>query len=248
VPALKDFFPIFQSPPWLTKNGQLFGVPFGWGIVRTILRSDSVATPPDSLAFLWDPRFKGKISVWDDVQEIYMTAHLLGFTNVYALSDAQLAEVKAKLLALRPNIRKYWGTTGEMGTLMATGEVVGGNAWEPTIASLRRSGMKIIEVVPKEGRNGWSDSWMILKGAGANPCVYQWLNWTASAKTQAIGYAVVGYGFSNAKMAAELGAASKAQYEDLKLDDPNILKGIDWWQSAPRRGRYLEIWNQVKAN
>jgi spermidine/putrescine-binding protein len=221
VPALKQFFPIFQAPPWLTKV---------------------------SLGFLWDPRFKGRISVWDDVQEIYMTAHLLGFSNVYTLTDEQLAQIKTKLIALKPNIRKFWGTTGEMGTLMATGEIVGGNAWEPTITSLRKTGMKIVEVDPKEGRNGWSDSWMILKGANDNPCVYQWLNWTSSAKAQALGYAVVGYGFSNANMVGELNGASKALYEELKLDDPNILKGIDWWQSSPRRGRYLEVWNQVKAH
>lgn len=248
VAAMKDFFPIFQSPPWLIKGGKLFGMPFGWGIVRTIVRADAVTARPDSLAYLWDPKFKGRISVWDDVQEIYMTAHLLGFANTYTLTDAQLAQVKSKLIALKPNVRKFWGTTGEMGTLMATGEVVAGNSWEPTIVSLRKAGIKILEVEPKEGRNGWSDSWMVLKGALDNPCVYQWLNWTASPKAQALGYGVVGYGFSNSKMVNELAGPAKALYQELKLDDPNILKGVDWWQSAPRRGRYLEIWNQVKAN
>jgi spermidine/putrescine-binding protein len=248
VPPMKDFFPIFQAPPWLSKNGKLYGVPFGWGIVRTIVRADAVAAPPDSLSFLWDPKWKGRLSLWDDVQEIYMTAHLLGFANTYTLSDEQLARIKTKLIALKPNVRKFWGTTGEMGTLMATGEVVAGNSWEPTIVSLRKAGIKILEVVPKEGRNAWSDSWMILKGASGNPCVYQWLNWTASPKAQALGYGVMGYGFSNAKMVGELDGTSKALYQELKLDDPNILKGVDWWQSAPRRGRYLEVWNQVKAN
>jgi hypothetical protein len=78
--------------------------------------------------------------------------------------------------------------------------------------------------------------------------VYQWLNWTASPKAQSLGYGVMGYGFSNARMVGELSGANKALYQELKLDDPNILKGVDWWQSAPRRGRYLEVWNQVKAN
>ena len=248
VPGVRDFFPIFRSPPWLTKDGKVYGVPFGWGIVRTIVRADAVTEPPQTLSFLWDPKFKGRISVWDDVQEIYMTAHLLGFTNTYTLTDEQLTQIKAKLLALKPNIRKFWGTTGEMGTLMATGEVVGGNSWEPTIVSLRKAGFKILEIEPKEGRNGWADSWLILKGGGDNPCVYQWLAWTASAKAQALGYAVMGYGFSNAKMVDELSGATKALYKELKLDDPAILSGIDWWQSAPRRGKYLEIWNQVKAH
>ena len=41
VPAMKDFFPIFASPPWITKNGALYGVPYGWGIVRLLLDADS---------------------------------------------------------------------------------------------------------------------------------------------------------------------------------------------------------------
>ncbi len=247
IPGMRDFFPIFQSPPWLSKNGHLYGVPYGWGIVRTIVRADAVSAAPDSLGFLWDPRFKGRVSVWDDVQAIYMTAHLLGYKNTYTLTDEQLTEIKKRLIALKPNIRKFWGTTGEMGTLMATGEVIAGNSWEPTIVSLRKSGIKILEVNPKEGRNGWSDSWMVLKGAGSNPCVYQWLAWTASSRAQALAYSVVGYGFANAKMADELTPDNKALYRELKLDDPAILKDVDWWQSAPRRGRYLEVWNQVKA-
>ena len=248
VPGMKGFFPIFKSPSWLTKNGKLYGVPYGWGIIRMIVRTDAISGAPQSLNFLWDPKFRGKISIYDDVQEIYMAAHLLGFTNTYTLTDDQLARIKAKLLTLKPNVRKFWGTTGEMGTLMATGEVVAGNSWEPTIVSLRKAGIKITEVVPVEGRNGWSDSWMILKGAGDNVCVYQWLDWISSPKAQALGYAVVGYGFSNANTVGELSAADQSIYRELKLDDPAILKGVDWWQSSPRRARYLEIWNQIKAN
>ena len=45
---------------------------------------------------------------------------------------------------MKPNIRKYWFTTGEMGTLMATGEVVGGIfvGIHPRTAS-RREGKKV---------------------------------------------------------------------------------------------------------
>src|SRR3984957_3355941 len=48
-PAMNDFFPIFQSPPWLSKNGRIYGVPYGWGIVRMIVRADAVSKQPDSL-------------------------------------------------------------------------------------------------------------------------------------------------------------------------------------------------------
>ena len=247
IPAMKDFFPIFVSPPWLTKNGATYGVPYGWGIVRLLLDADAGVDMPDSLAYLWQPKLKGKVSIWDDVEAIYMASRYLGYKNTYDLTDDQLQKVKVALFALKPNIRKYWATTGEMGTLMQTREIVAGNAWEPTLVSLRKSGRHIIDVVPKEGRSAYSDSWMVVKGAGSNPCVYQWLNWVSTPKAQALAHAVTGFGYSNAKMPAELAPPDRARYEGLGMADPRIITTLDWWQLVKRRGKYLEIWNQVKA-
>ncbi len=249
VPAMKDFFPIFALPPWIVKDRVLYGIPYGWGIVRLLADADVLTgTAPDSLAYLWQPRLRGKVSIWDDVEAIYMTSRYLGFKNTYDLNDEQLQKVKAALIALKPNIRKYWATTGEMGTLLQTREVAAGNSWETTLVSLRKAGRHIIDVVPKEGRSAYSDSWMIVRGAGKNTCVYQWLEWTASPKAQALAHKVTGFGYSNAKMPEELAPADRRQYELLGMTDPNVIKTLDWWQLVRRRGKYLEIWNQVKAH
>ena len=247
VPEMKDFFPIFSSPPWIVKNGALYGVPYGWGIVRLLLDADAGLGTPDSLAYLWQPKLRGKVAIWDDIEAIYMASRYLGYKNTYDLSDEQLQKVKAALIALKPNIRKYWATTGEMGTLVQTHEVLAGNSWEPTLVSLRKAGRHILDVEPKEGRSAYSDSWMIVKGSGTNPCVYPWLGWVSSPKAQALAHAVTGFGFSNANMPTELAPADRRQYEDLGMTDPNIIKTLDWWQLVRRRAKYLEIWNQVKA-
>lgn len=247
VPAMQDFFPIFSSPPWIVKSGTLYGVPYGWGIVRLLLDADAGLGTPDSLAYLWQPNLKGKVAIWDDVEAVYMASRYLGFKNTYDLSDEQLQKIKAALIALKPNVRKYWATTGEMGTLLQTREVLAGNAWEPTLVSLQKTGRHIIDVVPKEGRSAYSDSWMIVKGAAGNPCVYPWLNWVSTPKAQALAHSVTGFGYSNSMMPAELAPADRQRYEGLGMTDPNIIKTLDWWQLVRRRGKYLEIWNQVKA-
>lgn len=247
VPETGDFFPIFNGPPWLVKGGAVYGVPYAWGIVRLVLDGDAGLGKPDSLSFLWQPALRGKVAIWDDVEAVYMASRYLGYKNTYDLSDEQLQRVKAALIALKPNIRKYWATTGEMGTLLQTREVVAGNSWEPTLVSLRKAGRRMVDVIPKEGRSAYSDSWMIVRGAGDNPCVYPWLRWVSSPKAQARAHAVTGFGFSNSKMPQELSPAERQQYEQLGMTDPNVIKTLDWWQLVRRRGRYLEIWNQVKA-
>lgn len=247
IPETKDFFPIFSSPPWLTKGNTVYGISYGWGIVRLLLDADSGLGKPDSLKYLWQPALRGKVAIWDDVEAIYMASRFLGYKNTYDLSDEQLQHIKTALIELKPNIRKYWATTGEMGTLLLTREVIAGNSWEPTLISLRKAGRHIIDVIPREGRSAYSDSWMIVRGAGSNPCVYPWLRWVSTPKAQALAHAVTGFGYSNSKMPEQLAPADRKQYEELGMTDPNVIKTLDWWQLVRRRGRYLEIWNQVKA-
>jgi putative spermidine/putrescine transport system substrate-binding protein/spermidine/putrescine transport system substrate-binding protein len=247
VPNMADFMPQFKQPAWLQHDGKMYGVPYGWGVIRIIADAKAVSPAPDSLEFLWDPKYAGKISVWDDIETIYMTARLLGFKDVYHLTDDQLEQVKAKLIAMKPNVRKYWFTTGEMTNLMTSNEAVAGNAWESTLVELRKSGHDVVDITPKEGRGGWSDSWMIVKGAEDNPCVYPWLNYVSSPKAQAIAHSVTGFGYPNTKMAADLDADARKEYEQLGMNDPDKFTNIDWWQPVERRAKYLEIWNQVKA-
>ena len=212
VPNMADFFEQFKQPPWLVKDGQIYGVPYGWGIIRIIADAKAVDPKTDSLAFLWDPKYAGKISVWDDIETVYMAGRLLGVKDVYNMTDEELEKVKAKLIEMKPNIRKYWFTTGEMGSLMAANEVVAGNSWESTLVELRKAGREIVDIKPKEGRGGWSDSWMIVKGAEDNPCVYQWLNYVSSPKAQALAHGVTGFGYSNMKLAGELDEATRKVY------------------------------------
>lgn len=247
VPNMAEYLPQFRAPAWLKKDDAIYGVPFGWGIVRIIANPEVVDASTDTLGFLWDKKYAGKFAVWDDIETVYMAARYLGFKNTYSLSDEQLEQVKAKLIEMKPNIRKYWFTTGEMGNLMASGEVAGGNSWESTLVELRAASKKVVDLKPKEGRGGWSDSWMIVKGAEDNPCVYPWLNYVASAKTQALAHAVNGFGYPNPKMVEHLEGTAKANYAELGMSDPSTLQNVDWWQPVERRAKYLEIWNQVKA-
>lgn len=247
VPNSAQFFGMLKAAPWLTKDGKTYGVPYAWGIIRLIIDGAEVETPPTSLAFLWDPKYAGKFAMWDDIETVYTAARYLGIKNVYDMNDDELAKVKEALLKLKPNMRKYWSTAGEMSTLLQGHEVIGGNAWEETIMKLRKDNRKIVDVLPVEGRGGWSDSWMIAKGASSNTCVYKWLNYVSSGEAQALGHAVTGFGYSNTTMVDHLTEEQKKPFVELGMTDPESLKTVSWWQPVKQRAKYLEIWNQVKA-
>ncbi len=132
IPAYNQLSPQLTSLPLVRENGQVFGVPFMWGPNPLLFDTTAFPKPPDSWNVFWDPKYRGKISVWDDLSTVYMAAQVLGYdqpdpTQLYHLSDEQLEAVKKKLLDLKPNIRKIWSTGGELTNLFQNHEIVSGH-------------------------------------------------------------------------------------------------------------------------
>src|SRR6266702_6981924 len=117
IPSYRQLSPQLTSLPLVRTNGQVYGVPFMWGPDPIIYDTTAFAQPPDSWTVLWEPKYKGKVSVWDDLPTVYMAAQVLGYdkpdpSHLYNLTDQELDAVKKKLLELKPNVRKMWATGG----------------------------------------------------------------------------------------------------------------------------------------
>ncbi len=236
--------------PLVRVNGQTYGVPFMWGPNPLLYDTAAFAQPPDSWAIFWDPKYKGKISVWDDLSTLYMAAQLLGYdkpdpSQLYNLSDEQLAAVKQKLLALKPNVRKLWSTGGELTNLFENHEVIAAMGWPLMTNQLRQANFPIAETIPKENTTGWIDHLMITKASPHKELAYAFLEYTAQAQTQKKITDVTHYTPANPGAAQFMTDSEK---KGLHLDDPDAyMQRIYFWQDVPRRAKYIEIWNEVKA-
>jgi spermidine/putrescine-binding protein len=225
-------------------------VPFMWGPNPIIYDTTVFAQPPDSWSVFWDPKYKGKISVWDDLSTVYMAAQILGYDKpdpgqLYNLSDPQLEQVKKKLLELKPNIRKMWSTGGELTNLFLNHEVVAGMGWPLNTAELKKRNFPVGETIPKENTTGWMDHLMITSASENKDVAYQFLEYMVQAKTQKLVTDVTRYTPANPQ-AGQLMTGEQRQI--LHMDDiDNYQKRIYFWQDVPRRAKYNEIWNEVKA-
>src|SRR5215813_9022973 len=147
-------------------NGKTYGVPFMWGPNPILYDTTAFPAPPVSWAVLWDPKFKGKISLWDELSSIYMAAQVLGYdkpdpSHLYNLNDEQLDAVKKKLIDLKPNVRKYWSTGGELTNLFQNHEIIAAMGWPLMTNQLQKLNFPIAETIPKENTTGWIDHLMI---------------------------------------------------------------------------------------
>src|SRR6516164_1184337 len=250
IPTYTQLSARLRDLPLVKANGQTFGVPFMWGPNPLLYNTTAFSKPPDSWSLFWDPKYKGKISVWDDLSTLYMAAQLLGYdqpdpSHLYNLSDDELAAVKQKLLALKPNVRKLWSTGGELTNLFQNHEIIAAMGWPLMTNQLRQSNFPIAETIPRENTTGWIDHLMITKASPQKELAYAFLEFMIQPQTQKKITDVTHYTPANPAAAQFMTAAEK---NGLHLDDPDAyMQRIYFWQDVPRRAKYIEIWNEVKA-
>jgi len=250
LPAYNQLSARLRNAPLVKLNGQTYGVPFVWGPNPLLYDTTVFAQPPDSWNVLWDPKYKGKISVWDELSTIYMTAQVLGFdkpdpAQIYNLSDEQLEAVKKKLIELKPNIRKIWTTGGELTNLFQNHEIVLAMGWPLMTNQLRKLNFPIAETIPRENTTGWIDHLMITSASQHKELAEEFLEYMIEAQTQKTITDVTGYAPANPDSAATM---TEAEKKNLHLDAPDAyMNRIYFWQDFPRRAKYNEIWNEVKA-
>ena len=249
-PAYAELSPQLTSLPLVKANGNVYVVPFLWGPNPLLYDTTMFRDPPKSWSVLWDPQYKDKVSVWDDLSTPYMAAQILGYdhpdpTEIYNLNDEQLEAVKKKLLELKPNIRKMWTTGGELTNLFQNHEVVLAMGWPLMTVQLKKLNFPIGETIPQENTTGWIDHLMVTAASVNQDLAAQFLEYMIEAKIQKLATDVTGYAPANPGAA---GLMTPEQRKLLHLDDVEAYqRRIIFWQNVPRRAKYNEMWNEVKA-
>jgi len=251
LPSYTQLSAQLTSLPLVKSKGNVYGVPFMWGPNPLIYDTTALPQAPDSWTIFWDPKMKGKLSVWDDLSTVYMAAQVLGYdkpdpSHLYNLSDQELEAVKKKLLELKPSIRKMWSTGGELTNLFQNHEIIAAMGWPLMTNQLRKAQFPVGETIPKENTTGWIDHLVITAGSENKELAHQFLEYMIQAQTQKKATDVTGYTPANPQAAKFM---TPEEIKDLHLDDvDNYQKHIYFWQDVPRRSKYNEIWNEVKAS
>ena len=190
--TIQDFL---KKRPWNSVNGQMYGIPHGWGANLLMWNTKVVSPSPTSWSAVFDPAspYKGKVTGYDSPiyiadAALYLMRHKpeLGIKNPYALDRKQLDAAVVLLKAQRANVGEYWSDYTKEVQAFESGNSVIGTTWQ-VIANLVASDKKatVQAVIPEEGATGWSDTWMVAAKAKHPNCMYKWMDWITSAKTNA---------------------------------------------------------------
>jgi putative spermidine/putrescine transport system substrate-binding protein len=192
IPSWKNFIPQLKSPSHNTVNGVHYGVSLEWGPNTLLYNTQKVKPAPDSWSVIYNPKYKGEITVPDNPIQIadaalYLskTQPSLGITDPYELTEKQLDAAVNLLKQQRPLIVKYWALASDEIDLFKNGNAVVGASWPYQTNTLEADHAPVKDLIPREGATGWADTWMLASHAKHPNCAYMWMRYISQPKPQA---------------------------------------------------------------
>jgi putative spermidine/putrescine transport system substrate-binding protein len=195
VPNYATISPFLKDKSWNSSDGQMYGIPHGWGANLLMYNTNVVRDAPDSWSAVFDEagKYKGKVTAYDSPIYIADAALYLskakpelGIKDPYSLTSEQLDAAVDVLKKQRENVSEYWSDYTKEVQAFETGTSVIGTTWQVIANTIGGDNkVQVNAIVPKEGSTGWSDTWMVSSKAAHPNCMYKWMDWITSPKVNA---------------------------------------------------------------
>lgn len=267
VPNYKTISAFLKDQPFNSVDGQMYGIPHGWGANVLMWNTDVVKTAPTSWGAVFDQAsdYPGKVTAYDSPIYIADAALYLskakpslGITDPYSLTEKQLDAAVDLLKTQNKSIGEYWSDYTKEVQSFESGSSVIGSSWQ-VIANLIGSDgkVKVETTVPREGSTGWSDTWMIASKAAHPNCMYQWMNWITSPKVNA--EVAEWFGEAPAQALACDETTDKNFCATYHATDETYAKQIHYWTTPQKQcvdgkgddctdySEWVDKWQQVKG-
>lgn len=143
--------------------GNVYSVPYQGGVAAIAVNTAKVDKEITSYDDLFDPELANSMVALDDYRAVIgMTARSMGYSMNETDPD-KLAEIEAKLLTLKNNIKLYDSDSPK--SALISGDCTVGYIWSAEIALAMEENPDIKIVFPEEGPYVFMDNWAILEGS-----------------------------------------------------------------------------------
>ncbi|MGE3832853.1 MAG: spermidine/putrescine ABC transporter substrate-binding protein [Parvibaculaceae bacterium] len=181
-----DLFPEVKMDESTIVNGKRYGITekFGYNTIGFNNTKVDVADM-QKMASLWDPKYKGRIAIYDYYLPVIGMAALAAGKKTAELTEADLPAIKDILLKMKGNAKLVGEVTASQ-TALATGEVdilVGGGEW--VTAGLAKENPALDFSIPQEGGILWSQSLAMFSASKQKDLALKFIQYILSPDGQA---------------------------------------------------------------
>jgi spermidine/putrescine transport system substrate-binding protein len=183
---IDDFFPEFQKFEGHWLDDELYSVMIRFGYIGMAYRTD-VLSEDDvrSYSVLWNEKVRGRVGFFDwYLPSMGCISLYEGNSKPFDLDDAALQAVKERMFTLGPQIGGFYGMASMFSMLTnGTAAVIPGiGDW--VVDLLKRDGVPVAAVVPKEGGLQWTESLSIASGSKNKELAKAFIQYMSSPEGQ----------------------------------------------------------------
>jgi spermidine/putrescine transport system substrate-binding protein len=240
-------FPTFRNLPDIQAgDGKVWFVPWDWGNTSILYRTDLVKNPEQSWTLLWDKQYAGRMATIDAVHDTPIVAALLAHVNPFDMSPADLDKVADKLREQRPLLSAYTTDMTSVEQSLASGQLVAAMTWNASAVTLKKQGVPVEFMKPKEGMLTWTCGYVLLKDSTNVDLAYDFINSRLEADSGK--YLIENYGYGASTKTA-FDQVPKADLQRLQLpDDPDVmLKSTIFTGPMKQNDDIAKMFEKVKA-
>ncbi len=248
------------DPRWqaaVRREGQIWGVPWRWGVTAIAYRRDRVAEPIRDWADLWRPELAGKMTLPDHPREVIgLTLKKMGRSYNDPL-DPEDAELRQELGSLHRQVLAY--TSSDYLPILRLADSWVAVGWSQDLYTTQASYPELEVVIPASGSAIWWDVWV---RPHAEENAYSTLTPPGSTQTDAGSLLADWFDFllnpEFAPRLANLSGIPSVLPLDLAQLAPRLQQRQDFQPSTWQRSEiwrplsvaqvesYLNLWNQMR--
>lgn len=243
----ESIFPVFRNLPDIQAgDGKVWFVPWDWGNTSILYRTDLVENPEQSWNLLWDKKYAGRMATIDAVHDTPIVAALLAGVNPFDMKEGEIDKVADKLREQRPLLTAYTTDMTSVEQSLASGELVAAMTWNASANALKKQGVKVEFMKPKEGMLTWTCGYVILKDATNVDLAYDFIN--SRLETGSGKHLIEAYGYG-ASTSTAFAAVSKETLDTIQLpaDPETMLKTTVFTGPMKQNDDMAKMFEKVKA-
>lgn len=243
IPNFENIDPRFKNLPF--DSGNRYSIPYQWGTTGIGVNTRFVQEYEESWNLLWDERYRGRISVLDDMRSGLVPAlKLLGY-SVNTRSESELMEARDLMISQKPLVRTYSSETYM--DLLKSGDIWIAHGWSGDIYQVTKENPDVIYFVPKEGSYIWVDNLVIPRGAPNKFTAETFINYLLRPEVSA---AISNYtGYSSPNRAAYPFIREEFFENATMYPDDEAMANLEFMTDVGEATRiYGRMWNEVKSH
>lgn len=242
IPNFENIDPRFRNLPFDPDNE--FSIPYQWGTTGLAINTRFITEEVDSWEILWDERFRGRISVLDDMRSgIVPALKLLGF-SVNTTDENELRQARDLMFEQKPLVRTYSSDTYM--DLLKAGDIWIAQGWSGDVYQVTRENPDVVFVIPREGSYVWVDNLVIPRGAPNRTTAEVFINYLLRPDVSA---AISNYtGYSSPNRAAFPLIRPELMADESMYPPDEVMERLEFLVDVGQATLlYNRMWNEIKA-